>query len=177
MSISMSDSYDLATECIDILSSEEAVPQICMDLVDDALELAINSSYSFEKQRPETTSLNSQTLAAQIAYDAKQSYLAEIDEATLGTVQNTQRLTTYDPHQVAYVELSTEHGISASTKGIQMVAYNHNQPKFPKRSKKEITAWTTGLILAAIAVGVVAFTNPSSQCKTTGEDGKEKVCE
>ena len=134
-------SDDLAAECLDILTYEEIVPEICADFALDSLELAVNSSYSFEEQRPATKSLNSQTLAAQISYDAKQSYLSEIEDAALARkAENAQGLTTYDPHQVGYVEFSTKHGFSASTKGLKVIADNElNVPGGTR--KKQNNQW------------------------------------
>ena len=155
MSIGMSD--ELAAECLDILTYEDIVPDICADFALDSLELAVNSSYRFEEQRPETKSLNSQTLAAQISYDAKQSYLSEIENAALARkAENARGLTTYDPHQIGYVEFSTKHGFSASTKGIKVIADNEiNVPVAPKEANNQ-NKWAIP-IMTAVLVGAVVL--------------------
>ena len=103
-------------------------------------------------------SKSGQTIAAQISYDAKQSYLSEIESAALARkAENAQGLTTYDPHQVGYVEFSTKHGLSASTKGIKVIA--DNELNVPAKDKKDPygTAIKVGFILAAVAVSVAAI--------------------
>ena len=168
MSISMPDSYDLAAECLDIILYEDVIPEVCADFVRDSLELAVNSSYSFEEERPEVRGHgNSQTIAAQISYDAKQAYLAEIEnEAASRAAENAQGLIAYNPHQIGYVEYSTKHGLSASTKGIKVIA--DNQLNVPNAHSKYDTAVKVGFILAAVAVSVAAL---------SGRSGKGKSCD
>ena len=147
--------YELAAECVSIIS-EEILPEICANFIDDSLEIAVNSSYSFKEQRPATKSLNSQTLAAQISYDAKQSYLSEIENAALARkAENARGLTTYDPHQIGYMEFSTKHGFSASTKGIKVIADNEiNVPGGTE--KKQNNKWVVPVI-ATLVAGVIVL--------------------
>ena len=164
ISIGLSDYDVLAAKCVDIISYEEIMPDVCADFIDDeSLEIAINSYYRFEENPPEVRgSWNSQTIAAQINYDAKQAYLDKIEsEAAARASENAQGLIAYNSDQVGYVEFSSDHGLSASVKGVKVVADNKlNTPK--NIGSERSMAWKVGLVLAAAAVVATAFSQPKT---------------
>ena len=99
ISIGSSHLDELAAECVDIISYEEIIPDVCADFIDDeSLEIAVGSFYQFGEKRPEVRrSGNSQTIAAQINYDAKQAYLDSIEsEVQARASENARGLTVFN---------------------------------------------------------------------------------
>lgn len=142
------------------LKASSAATQVSEGTAADLGNLAVNSSYTHEKKH-ETQMMkaqgNSYLIAAQINHDAKQAYLANIeDEAKSRASQNASDLLAYDSSETAYVEFSSDHGVSASVKGVKLIADNKlNVPE----QKDENDAWKIGLAVAAIAGVVVLATN------------------
>ena len=166
ISIGLSNYDELAAECLDILAYENSIPDLCAEFIDESLEIAINSSYRFEENRPAVRgSSNSQTIAAQINYDAKQAYLDNIEsKARSRASRNAQGLFAYNPDQLGYVELSSGHGLSASVKGVKVIADN----KLNVSEKKEGHAALIAIALgAAASIAIAISLNSSGTDKTS----------
>ena len=155
------------------LKASSATTQVSEGTAADLGNLAVNSSYTHEKKH-ETQMMkaqgNSQLIAAQINHDAKQEYLANIeDEAKSRASQNASDLLAYNPSETAYVEFSSDHGVSASVKGVKLIA--DNKLNVPTKDEAENHAWKVGLAVAAVAAVAVIAANSSSG-SSGGESSK-----
>ena len=164
ISIGLSDYDELAAKCLDIFTYENSTPDICAEFIDESLELAINSSYRFEDKRPEVRgSGNSQTIAAQINYDAKQSYLLSKEQKE--SAKQVSKDLGYRPNEVVYVSASTTEGVSVKHKGIE-VANSEN--------KDHGGALGRAVLFIAVAAGVAAVFASSS---SPGAQSEALECE
>ena len=87
---------------------------------------------------------NSQTIAAQINYDAKQSYLLSKEEVE--AAKQTAKSLGYNPNELVFVSASTTDGVSVRHKGFEVASSES------KATTKKNTAFWTTLVLAAAAV-------------------------
>ena len=167
-------------------TASDYLPESCESLIDhQALDLAVNlissespehllalsSDHSHPTPNQPNHNVQPLTLAAQISHDAKQYYLGLMAKADQERqAYNAGGLTSYNPHEVAYVELSSKYGLSASARGIKVIADNklnlppRNQDVESQESQKK---WWAVVTVAAVLTAVVIHSRSQNGSSTT----------
>lgn len=165
-------------------TTSDHLSKSCESLIDhQALDLAINILTSKAPKHLLALSIDAShttpnkntpplTLAAQISHDAKQYYLGLMNQAEQARqAYHARGLTAYNPHEVAYVELSSKYGLSASTRGIKVIADNKLNLPPQNQDLESQKKWWAVVTVAAVLTAVVIHSRSHRGSNSVCQDG------